>query len=146
TINAQYEINPDVNEKLDYQFDEVVRGRQARQRLHGTDCDCCRDYYEAVGPLPPRLSAPMWRSPSPSPARPAERQDAIDSHKQEISRHRQQWQRGNTPPDFWVIGFPDTQAASRINAQAEQMHKEKVEMVERETRKEGGMYRKRGQL
>ncbi|KAG6873164.1 hypothetical protein C0995_002013 [Termitomyces sp. Mi166 len=69
TINAQFEINPTRNRGLDYQYDEVVRGRKDRKRMDAGDCECCRDYYEAVGPLPKRLQAPLWRSPPSTPAK-----------------------------------------------------------------------------
>ncbi|KAG6872860.1 hypothetical protein C0995_005848 [Termitomyces sp. Mi166 len=57
-INAQFEINPTRNRGLDYQYDEVVRGQKDRKWMDAGDCECCRDYYEAVGPLPKRLQAP----------------------------------------------------------------------------------------
>ncbi|TFY79155.1 hypothetical protein EWM64_g4856 [Hericium alpestre] len=66
TINAQFEINPEANEGLAFQFDTVVRSKRDRHRMDAGDCECCRDYYEAIGPLPPRLEAPLWRSPSHS--------------------------------------------------------------------------------
>lgn len=43
TINALYEINETRNDGLNYQYDGVVRGAAARRKLHGTDCECCRD-------------------------------------------------------------------------------------------------------
>ncbi|THH14085.1 hypothetical protein EW146_g6210 [Bondarzewia mesenterica] len=146
TINAQFEVNPEVNGGLDYQFDTVVRNRRERQQLHAEDCECCRDYYEAVGSMPPRLQTPLWRSPPSTPTTHGghdRRQQVISNHKHEISRHRQQWQRAMTPPGYWDIGFPDTQQASDINQQAAEMHMRKQDMVEQEARKEGGKYRKR---
>jgi hypothetical protein len=43
TINALYAINPERNGGLNFQFDEVVRNRDARKRLDGGDCECCRE-------------------------------------------------------------------------------------------------------
>ncbi|KAH0582201.1 hypothetical protein J132_04152 [Termitomyces sp. J132] len=69
TINAQFEIDPSRNEGFDFQYDQVVRGKRDRKRMEAGDCECCRDYYEAVGPLPKRLQAPLWRSPLSTPVK-----------------------------------------------------------------------------
>ncbi|KAH8108219.1 DNA repair protein endonuclease SAE2/CtIP C-terminus-domain-containing protein [Cristinia sonorae] len=111
-----------------FKYDEVVRGSRQRKHLHAGDCECCHEYYESVGPQPPRLQPPLWRSP------PAARRDQavhtptasedissnIDAHKHEISRHRHQWQPPATPPGYWTIGFPDTQEIADINNAARQ--------------------------
>lgn len=134
-VNAAYEIDKTRNEGMDRPFEETVRSKEARQRLHGVDCPCCKavslvamclgsldfvlflaQYYEAVGPLPPRLKAPLWKSPSPgqsqsppmrrhrsaSPVTPSRRRGkAIEDHRQQISRHRHNWIPPSTPPDYW---------------------------------------------
>src|SRR5712675_320590 len=101
-------------------------------------------WYDAVGPLPPRLEAPRWDSPS-RPSSPTfvasdsgshgdggaeeragvrartdtELYDAeVSAHRKAVSRHRAQWQRAPTPPGYWDIGFPDTQAVEKINEKA----------------------------
>ena len=69
-------------------------------------------YYDAVeqlGPLPPRLKAPMWRSPESSPSKKpvcisfsdgghdeSENIAIKQQHKNAISRHRDQW-------EFWFL-------------------------------------------
>ncbi|KAF8630322.1 hypothetical protein AX15_002995 [Amanita polypyramis BW_CC] len=63
TLNGQYEINSTRNHGLGYQYDEVVRQKEDRKEMNGADCECCHDYYNAVGPLPPRMQPPLWRSP-----------------------------------------------------------------------------------
>ncbi|KAJ4479201.1 hypothetical protein J3R30DRAFT_2730972 [Lentinula aciculospora] len=198
TINEMYEIDPAQNAGLKYQYDEVVRGREKRKRLIGGDCDDCREYYEAIGPMPPRLQPPLWKSPVKDSRHPGsasrscphhqhggkqnynteadadesifdgfdsppskldrtsrgntnenERNtrststSAIAAHKQGISRHRAAWARGNTPPAYWDIGFPDTQIAEEINERAREMQRRKKEMVEREATREGGRYRRK---
>ncbi|KAG5637565.1 hypothetical protein H0H81_004142 [Sphagnurus paluster] len=166
TINAQFEIDPARNGGLDFQYDEVVRAKDDRKRMDAGDCECCRDYYEAVGPLPARLKAPLWRSPPATPTKPCERhqhisasastskakaskdvrQVEINSHRQAISRHRHHWERGKTPPGYWNIGFPDTQEAEDINERAREMHEQKREEIQRAAEKEGGKYRRRSGL
>ena len=121
--------------------------------MHAGTCGCCNDYYEAVGPLPPRLQPPLWRSPpkkksqsldefddTPSSSR---RQHEIESHKKNISRHRHNWERAKTPPDYWNIGFPSTQEAGEINERAEKMHQEKLDEIEREAASGAGRYKRR---
>ncbi|KAG6827987.1 hypothetical protein H0H92_009751 [Tricholoma furcatifolium] len=168
TINAQFEINPARNGGLDYQYDEVVRGKEDRRRMNAGDCEECREYYEAVGPLPKRLQAPLWRSPSSTPSKTCSRHShshgsasasrgaspsdnashkkrkaEIASHKQAISRHRHQWERPKTPPGYWNIGFPDTQEAEAINKEAKEMHRRKRNEIEAAARKDDGRYRRR---
>ncbi|KZO97726.1 hypothetical protein CALVIDRAFT_479636 [Calocera viscosa TUFC12733] len=158
-INTRFEIDKDKNNGMDYQYDSVVRNKETRRHMHGADCECCRDYYEAVGPLPLRLQPPLWKSPSPrkkrklaiSPPGPAalshqngetRAAEAVQSHKQEVSRHRQAWMRSNTPPDYWNIGFPTTQQVRAINRKAEEMHREKDREIELEAER-GGRYKRR---
>ncbi|KAF7983154.1 hypothetical protein HWV62_24145 [Athelia sp. TMB] len=153
TINAQFEINPSRNGGLPFQFDAVIRNKEDRKHLHAGDCECCRDYYEAVGALPSGLRQPRWRSPTSTPASihkhqrsdvdasiagsskahaDARREEEIDHHKRKISRHRYNWERASTPPGYWDIGFPTTQEASVINEKAKEIHIQKMEMVEKE--------------
>jgi len=69
TINAAYEIDTAQNNGLGHQFEEVVRDKERRKQLHGVDCECCREYYKAVGKLPARPQAPLWRSPHATPTK-----------------------------------------------------------------------------
>ncbi|KAK0186271.1 DNA repair protein endonuclease SAE2/CtIP C-terminus-domain-containing protein [Armillaria mellea] len=138
TINETFAIDPTHNDGLDFQFDAVVRNKDERRKLHGGDCECCRDYYESVGPLPKRLQQPLWRSPkkknaTPSPAR----------RKKGISRHRYNWAQGGTPPGYWDIGFPDTQETKSINERAKEMHEKKRKEIEAEAIRGDGRYVRR---
>ncbi|KAJ3980645.1 hypothetical protein F5890DRAFT_1419243 [Lentinula detonsa] len=173
TINELYEIDSEQNAGLRYQFEEVVRGREKRRQLIGGDCDDCRDYYTAVGPKPPRLQPPLWKSPvkrshdagpssKPCPHHrnngkrgrslretgnqrkaPSTSASEISAHKQNISRHRAVWAPGNEPPGYWEIGFPNTQRAEEINKDAREMQRRQREMVEQEALKKGGRYRRK---
>ena len=42
-INAEFEINPDENDGLNYAYDAVVRNKEERRKMHGGDCECCRE-------------------------------------------------------------------------------------------------------
>ncbi|KAJ7497593.1 hypothetical protein FB451DRAFT_1212053 [Mycena latifolia] len=154
TINASFVIDPARNGGRDFQYDEVVRGREDRRNMNAGDCECCRDYYAAIGPIPKRLQAPLWRTPPSSPggrkpclhdgAGSARTESAeITSHKQAISRHRHHWARGSTPPSYWSIGFPTTQEAKDINEKARLMHQEKKRNVQEEADRDGGRYKRR---
>ncbi|KAF8758548.1 DNA repair protein endonuclease SAE2/CtIP C-terminus [Rhizoctonia solani] len=129
TINSEFEINPIHNEGVAFQFDSVVRDKNERKKLTAGDCIACKEYYEAVGAMPARPGAPLWKSPPPEGAGPSLRphsckhreggadlsvSDDVDmeddvglaAHKQAISRHRHKWVPASTPPDYWNIGFP----------------------------------------
>ncbi|EFI26691.1 hypothetical protein CC1G_15462 [Coprinopsis cinerea okayama7 len=161
TINAKFVIDPAKNNGVGHQYDEVVRGREARRQMDAGDCECCREYYNAVGPLPPRPPGLLWASPSSTPKRckhragkadeedeedhetPTRRQKDIDAHKKGISRHRHNWERAKTPPDYWNIGFPNTQEVGEINERAEQMHRQKFMDIEREVASGSSRYKRR---
>ncbi|KAJ7356729.1 hypothetical protein DFH08DRAFT_770865 [Mycena albidolilacea] len=156
-INSSYAIDPARNGGVDFQYDAVVRGKDDRRRMDGGDCECCRDYYEAVGPMPSRLQPPLWRSPRKSgstdndggykPCRNGNgrggREESIQAHKQAISRHRHDWAQGTTPPSYWNIGFPSTQEAQMINEKAAEMQQQKMRMVQQEAENGGRYYKTR---
>ncbi|KAH9053114.1 hypothetical protein EDB87DRAFT_1653860 [Lactarius vividus] len=153
-INAEFEIDPVTNAGVPFAFDEIVRGRRHRHVLGAGECEECRDWYAAVGTLPPRLEAPRWSSLSPPPSSssptlvPSEcdsttRRDGAAAHRQAVSRHRAHWDRAPTPPGYWNIGFPDTQAVEKINEQAAEIHRQKRAAIAREARDGGGRYRRR---
>lgn len=84
-----------------------------------------------------RCNYDTGRSPegdvSPSPF--VRNQAEIDVHTKQVSRHRQNWTRAQTPPGYWNIGFPSTQEAREINEKAEEMHQQKYLEVEKEAEK-----------
>jgi len=156
TTSETAAISSSKGEELSFKYEEVVRNKQERRRLHGSDCECCRDYYEAIGPLPPRLQAPLWRTPPSSPAKVGssyhdkgssedehEREAEIQGHKQQISRHRARWEAPKTPPGYWNIGFPDTQEIEAIRKAAAEMREKEAKRARRESEaKPGGSKRK----
>ncbi len=42
TFADEFEIDPARNDGVGHQYDAVVRNREARKRMHGGDCECCR--------------------------------------------------------------------------------------------------------
>ncbi|KIY44632.1 hypothetical protein FISHEDRAFT_50942 [Fistulina hepatica ATCC 64428] len=161
TINETFQIDTTRNGGFDFQFDEVVRDKQQRKAMQADDCECCRNYYEAVGPLPERLQPPPWRSPTSTPKKSRQtcnhkaaaatggsskkepKAANKKQHKQAISRHRHHWARAETPPGYWDIGFPDTQETKMINEKAKEMHERKWANIEAEAARTAGKYLKR---
>lgn len=56
TINQEFEIDPEQNFGVGYQFSEVVRDRAQRKRMHAFDCECCKGVSN-------RQDAAPWLSP-----------------------------------------------------------------------------------
>ena len=87
-------------------------------------CPCIkatdRQYYEAIGPLPRFNEAPKWKDTLSSPTR-----HGVKEHQQQVSRHREVWERPPTPPGYWNIGFPTTQDVAEQNKRADEMAEEK---------------------
>ncbi|KAG8738491.1 hypothetical protein FRC10_006804 [Ceratobasidium sp. 414] len=149
TINSEYEIDPTRNNGMAFEFDAVVRDKNERRKLIAGDCIACKEYYEAVGPMPKRTGAPLWRSPPPEGNQPSKPHTCKHHHaaaetsanvaekdaaarKQTISRHRHNWAPASTPPGYWNIGFPDTQQVEDINRRAVELHQEKRNAIEQE--------------
>ncbi|TXT05999.1 hypothetical protein VHUM_03760 [Vanrija humicola] len=134
-VADEYEIDPEKNDGVAHQFDAVVRGRDARKRMHGGDCECCRDYYEAVGPLPVFNAGPVWKDAEEDDEvdSPTKRQRQLEDHQNRISRHREVWRKPPTPPDFWKIGFPSTQEVEDVNARADKMVADREAEIRRQT-------------
>ncbi|KAG8934425.1 hypothetical protein FRC01_003099 [Tulasnella sp. 417] len=67
--------------------------------------------------------------------------EQVQQHRQNISRHRQNWVRQTTPPDYWDIGFPTTQQIVSINQRAEENYAAKRAHIEQEANKKDGRYK-----
>ena len=68
-----------------FAYQEVVRDKASRKRMHGDDCPCCQDYYRLTKNL------------------------GDQDRRQIISRHRSWVKRPESPPGFWDVDFPSTQ-------------------------------------
>ncbi|KAJ3201706.1 hypothetical protein HDU82_007915 [Entophlyctis luteolus] len=85
-------------------FQEVVRDKAERRKLHGTSCACCNDFFEAVGPVAPILELGQTAI-----------EGARNQHLQKVSRHRVRFEAPETPVGFWDVGFPTTQEVAENN-------------------------------
>lgn len=110
-----------------------MRNAEDRKQLHAVDCKCCHSvgvpyqagvvcvrlmhvvkYYKAIGPLPPRLQRPLWRSPESTPSKHhKDRSDSPDVITDQISH----------PTDLPAGGEDEVEAAKRQEqAIVEHMH------------------------
>ncbi|KAH9925133.1 uncharacterized protein B0H18DRAFT_1119573 [Fomitopsis serialis] len=189
TINAAYEIDTAQNNGLMHQFEEVVRDKERRKQLHGLTVNVAArcvipsdlllaqthvarpQYYKAVGKLPARPQAPLWRSPHATPTKstssrrrrladasgvpnsPHKKRHTSDLNEGDpeeeaaIQEHMQRISRHRQQWErpktpYWEIAFPDTQEAAAINKRAKEMHEEKKARIEQEANR-GGRYKKR---
>ncbi|XP_066282045.1 DNA endonuclease RBBP8-like isoform X2 [Branchiostoma lanceolatum] len=82
---ADFDRVPKKDAGPDYKYSKVVRKKDERRKLHGHDCQCCKDWYGDMSESQKKL------------------------RMKATSRHRQQHSPTSTPPHFWSLGFPDTQ-------------------------------------
>eukprot|EP00058_Branchiostoma_floridae_P004616 XP_002590104.1 hypothetical protein BRAFLDRAFT_83382 [Branchiostoma floridae] len=75
---------PRKEEGPNYKYAQVVRKKDERRKLHGHDCQCCKDWYGDMSESQKRL------------------------RMKATSRHRQQHSPTSTPEGFWDIGMQDT--------------------------------------
>lgn len=63
TINSRFSIRKDRNHGMDFQFDAVVRNREERKHMLGSDCECCREVrVDGHGRILFSLVSPVLRS------------------------------------------------------------------------------------
>lgn len=134
TINQEYEINPEMNGNVSYLHKDVVRSKVKRKQMHAHDCECCQDYYNAVGPVAVRpfedvRKADLYREDDENnhSTKGSERQR--QEHLQKISRHRDYGPPPSTPEGYWEIAYPDTQMRAEINRSADVADKKRREQM-----------------
>lgn len=66
TINSRFSIRKDRNHGVGFQYDAVVRNREERKHMLGSDCECCRE-VSGDGPrrIPYRLNSPCTSTMKP---------------------------------------------------------------------------------
>jgi hypothetical protein len=85
-------LQPQQRQEQDtHKYQEVIRGKKQREKLHGHDCECCKGFYDAL------LSGKGGQV--------FNREELI----QQNSRHRSRYaQVESTPKDFWEMSFTDS--------------------------------------
>ncbi|KAJ3826553.1 hypothetical protein F5880DRAFT_76917 [Lentinula raphanica] len=126
TINEMYEIDPEQNAGLQFPFEEVVRGKGNRRRLIGGDCDDCREYYAAVGPMPQRLQPPLWKSPVKESPQGGPSSRPCPHHRTSASsKKRERLDDNESPFDDSIINSPSRHNRPR-NASEISAHKQDI--------------------
>ncbi|KAI9217484.1 hypothetical protein BC828DRAFT_418083 [Blastocladiella britannica] len=69
------------------QYTETVRNKAAREKMHASDCACCRQFYQVAGVVA---------------------DGDVQARLQRVSRHRTMHVPKSTPEGFWDVGFPAT--------------------------------------
>ncbi|KXS13038.1 hypothetical protein M427DRAFT_71623 [Gonapodya prolifera JEL478] len=88
-----------------YKFTEVVRNKNERKKMHGSDCQCCRKFYAATSDL---LQPSHFPDASKVPGGPSRLASTAMERQNRMSRHRHLYKPPDTPPGFWDVGFQDT--------------------------------------
>ncbi|RUS23948.1 hypothetical protein BC938DRAFT_474357 [Jimgerdemannia flammicorona] len=115
-------LDPKRNGGVNYKYTEVVRKKDERRKMHGSDCSCCRNFYKVTGPLPTvDTHGPRFRSPVPNDDNddaPADENRRLQERRDLVSKHRYLYKPPNTPPGFWEVDFPNTQQVEEWNETA----------------------------
>ncbi|SPO23601.1 uncharacterized protein UTRI_03873_B [Ustilago trichophora] len=85
-----------------------IRNPLHRRTLHASDCPDCTLFYSHFNSLAPNSNHGGNRTGL----------QAGDVERMACSRHRSTYKRAVTPDGYWNIGFPSTQEAQEVNAQA----------------------------
>ena len=48
SINALYVIDPKNNGGMNFPYDEVVRNKDERRKIHAGDCECCQEVIQST--------------------------------------------------------------------------------------------------
>lgn len=145
TINQEFEINPEMNGNVSYLHKDVVRSKIKRKQMHAYDCECCRDFYDAVGPVAVRpfedvRKADLYHEDDEDENIQSKVQSTKESarkrqeHLQKTSRHRDYGPPPSTPQGYWEIEYPDTQTVAQINRSADAADRKRREEMENDPR------------
>lgn len=133
-IHDRYEINPKNNFGVNHIFDEVARGKNARKNMRARGCECCSGYYEQAAK---DLNQSEYHHAGDC-------SKIISEHQHRISRHRHFNPPPMTPPNYWQMGFPDTQEVENINQRAENNKKLKLKNIQLQAKDGTGPYKLKG--
>jgi hypothetical protein len=160
---GDFKVNPNYNQGYDYAFNEVVRGREARQCLQGcTKPECCGRKFrvlaemnrEATGPptlsqeeademlLDEYLGDNAYKMSNMSKE---EREELIIQAKtrdmaNKFGRHRHAYERRTSPPGFWRADFPTTQEEREDREKAHEIARSAVEERYKEAMRPNGRF------
>lgn len=142
TINEEFEVNPEKNGNVAFLHKAVVRDKAERKQMHAHDCECCSEYYKAVGEAPlrryqdPRSLADQCAEEKGTGPSGEDNSEGVEErkrqvHRQQISRHRGYGPPAATPPGYWNVGFPSTQQKEDFNKLAREEHAKQRDQITR---------------
>jgi hypothetical protein len=160
---SDFKVNPNYNQGYNYAFNEVVRGRDARQCLQGcTKPECCGRKFRTLAEMdreargPPSLSQDeademlleeylgdnVYKIRNMSKA---EKEELIIQAKtrdmaNKFGRHRHAYERRTSPPGFWRADFPTTQEEREDREKAREIARSHVEERYKEAMRPNGRF------
>lgn len=154
---ADFAVNADKTGGVNYAYQEVIRKRDERKCLPGCLGSCCkelRDFLAKAG-MPPVVPSkvPKWRSSPPLPgSSQLEPEDGEGSEAEEVvgedlkqfvnkyAKHRNLFDRQDSPPGFWEADFPDTQDLEQRRKAARKEERSRVGEMKKDAAKGGGRW------
>ncbi|KAH7089930.1 DNA repair protein endonuclease SAE2/CtIP C-terminus-domain-containing protein [Paraphoma chrysanthemicola] len=153
-----FKPNPAYNQGYSYAFSETVRKRGDRMCLPGcTNTQCCgstfRTFAEAQAPLPANEEEALlqdylgeaYDNMQMTQMESQERQELVlqartQKMAKEAGKHRQAYERRQTPPGFWRVDFPTTQEQQEDRVAAMEREKKAVQERWLEAQRKGGRF------
>lgn len=153
-----FKPNPAYNQGYSYAFSETVRKRGDRMCLPGcTNLQCCGSTFrvlaEAQAPLPATEEEALlqdylgeaYDNMQMTQMESQERQELVlqartQKMAKEAGKHRQAYERRQTPPGFWRVDFPTTQEQQEDRVAAMQREKQAVQDRWLEAQRKGGRF------
>jgi cell division protein FtsB len=150
--------NPVYNQGYTYAFSETVRKRSDRLCLPGcTNPQCCgstfRTFAEAQAPLTPSQEEALledylgdaYNNGNMTQMSTDERQELILQARtkklaKDSGKHREAYERRQTPPGYWRVDFPTTQELRQDRDRAKELEKKAVQDRWLEAQRKGGRW------
>ncbi|KAF2180258.1 SAE2-domain-containing protein [Zopfia rhizophila CBS 207.26] len=157
-IISDFKPNPKYNHGYSYAFSETVRNRADRACLPGcTKPECCGSTFRSLAAAAPCLSysqeealledylGDAYDSTRLTQMAPEEREELVlQARTRQMAskhgKHRQAYERHNTPPGFWRTDFPTTQEEREDRNKAILIERGIVEERWREAMRRGGRW------
>ncbi|KAF2274190.1 SAE2-domain-containing protein [Westerdykella ornata] len=155
---SDFKANPKYNQGYSYAFAETVRKRADRACLPGcTREECCGSTFRSLADAAAPLSASQEEAlledylgdaydtlqltqMTPSERRELVLQARTRDFANKYGRHRQAYERHNTPPGFWRVDFPSTQEEREDVEKAKALERKVVAERRAEAMRRGGRW------
>ncbi|KAF2736880.1 SAE2-domain-containing protein [Polyplosphaeria fusca] len=155
---SDFRANPKFNHGYSYAFAETVRKRADRACLPGcTRAECCGSTFRTLATVAPALSfsqeealleeylGDAYDSMNLTQMSADERRELVlQARTREMAtkhgKHRQAYERHNTPPGYWRVDFPTTQESEEDAKKAREMERNQVEQRRIEAMRPGGRW------